>query len=122
MRTFGDLSGNRLPYASKTVINGGIFYELPTSVGDFDANLNVTYNSGFTFEPSEAAKQKAFADVAATFGWTLSNGTTRISVFGRNLANEKVVRTYAGGANPGGYIEAQYRDPRTYGVAISQKF
>lgn len=120
-RTFGDVSGNHLGYTSDVVLNGGLFYETPVSIGTVDANVNVTYNSGFYFEPSELVKQKAFVELTATLGLTLDGGT-RFSVFGRNLANEVIARSVVSGANPGGYLNAQYRPPRTYGIAISQKF
>ncbi|HKP79255.1 MAG TPA: TonB-dependent receptor [Phenylobacterium sp.] len=122
VRAFGDLSGNRLPYTSDAVINVGAYYKLPTAVGDFDANANFTWNDGFTFEPSEVVSSGSFVDLNATAGWTLTNHATRISVFGRNLTNAKVPRTVTTGANPGGYISAIYRPPRTYGVSLSHSF
>ena len=122
VRTFGDLSGNRLPYASDMVLNAGIFYEQPTPVGEFDASVNFTWNDGYTFEPSEVVRQKSFENLNATMGFTLPNGTTRFSAFGRNLTNSAVARTFGSGANPGGYLTVQYNPPRTYGLTISQKF
>ena len=121
-RTFGDLAGNDLPYASDVVANGGLFYEMPTSIGEFDANVNATWNKGYSFEPSALLRQDSFWDINATLGLTLNNRTTRISIFGRNLANEAIVRTGVSGANPGGYFTYQYRPPRTYGIKLSQQF
>ena len=122
VRTFGDLSGNRMPYTSDAVINAGIFYERPTAVGDFDANINFTWNDGFAFEPSEAVRTGSFEELSATAGWTLKNGATRISIFGRNITDEALPRGATQGGNPGGYFSVQYRPPRTYGLAISQQF
>ncbi len=121
-RTFGDLTGNRLPFASKAVINGGAFYKVPLSFGDLDANVNASWNKGYSFEPSDAFRQGAFLFLDASMGLTVNDRSTRISVFGRNLTNRKVVAGATTGANPGGYLEAQYQAPRTYGVSLSHDF
>ncbi|HKT16213.1 MAG TPA: TonB-dependent receptor [Allosphingosinicella sp.] len=124
-RTFpvgGNARGNALSYTSDAVVNGALFFEYPTDSGTFDFNTNVSWNSGFTFEPSEVVASGEFVDLSATAGFTLANGTTRFQVFGKNLLNEKVPRVLVTGGNPGGYIETTYRPPRTYGVRISQEF
>lgn len=49
-------------------------------------------------------------------GLVINNSPTAFRPFLRGVgtaAAGNVVRAYAGGANPGGYLEAQYRDPRT---------
>lgn len=120
--SIGDLTGNRLPFASDAVVNVGLFYDVTTSIGDIDANVNLTWNDGFTFEPSEVVKSGSFEELNATLGWTLKNASTRISIFGRNITNSKIPRTLVTGANPGGYVAVEYSPPRTYGVAISHKF
>ena len=121
-RVFGDLSGKPLPYTSDFTFTTGLFYKIPTSVGDFDANVNFNYNKGYSFEPSDAVPRKSFVDLSGTIGYTLKNGTTRISVYGNNLTNAAVPKIVANGANPGGYAEVTYRPPRTYGVSLSQNF
>ena len=121
-RTFGDLSGKRLPWASDTIVNAGLFYDLPTDIGDFDANLNYTWNSGYSFEPSDAIRSGSFGDLNVTLGWKSLDGKTRVAAFGKNLTNEKAARAVSTGGNPGGYLEVQYRPPRTYGVSLSQEF
>lgn len=122
MRTFGDLSGKRLPWASDTVVNAGAFYDLPTDIGDFDANVNYTWNSGYSFEPSDVIRSGSFGDLNISAGWKSLDGKTRIAAFGKNLTNEKAARAVSTGGNPGGYLEVQYRPPRTYGVTLSQEF
>lgn len=122
IRTFGDVTGNALPWASDAVVNANVFYERPTEVGVFDATINLSWNDGYVFDPSEVVKQDDFVDLNATLGWTLNNGTTRFSFFAKNLTNEKIARFFGGGANPGGYLETVYRPPRTFGFSISQEF
>ena len=122
VRSFGDVSGNALSLTSDAVVNAGLFFDYPTDIGTFDFNANATWNSGYTFEPSEAFKQGDFVDLNATAGFELPNGTTRISVFGKNLLNEKIIRVGVTGGNPGGYLEEQMRPPRTYGIKVSQAF
>lgn len=121
-RTFGNLAGKPLPYTASTVVNAAAFYNVPTSFGEFDMNVNFSWNSGFTVEPSAVVKVPSYVDLNASIGFTLPNGTTRLSAFGRNLTNAAVPRAIATATNPGGYIESQYRPPRTYGVSLSQKF
>ncbi|HJQ17548.1 MAG TPA: TonB-dependent receptor [Allosphingosinicella sp.] len=122
VRTFGDVTGNALSYTSDAVVNGGLFFEYPTDIGKFDFNTTASWNSGYTFEPSEAYKQGSFVDWNATAGFELRNGTTRLSVFMKNILDEKIIRVLTTGGNPGGYIEEQFRPPRTYGVMLSQSF
>ncbi|HJQ18068.1 MAG TPA: TonB-dependent receptor [Allosphingosinicella sp.] len=125
LRTFppgANAKGNALSYTSDAVVNGALFFEYPTDSGTFDFNTNVSWNSGFTFEPSEALSSGSFVDWSATGGFTLPNETTNIQLFIKNILNEKIPRVGTSGGNPGGYFETTYRPPRTYGVRISQKF
>lgn len=122
IRSPADLSGNPLIYTADTVLSGGAYYDLETEAGTLDLNAIATYNSGYTAEPSAAFKIPSFWQINATAGWTFSNNTTRISVFGKNLANAKVPKSVPTNVNPGGYVEVNYQPPRTYGVELSQKF
>ncbi|MEO8721940.1 MAG: TonB-dependent receptor [Sphingobium sp.] len=121
-RTVGDLRGKPLPYTAKATLSSALYFDTPTTVGDFDANVNFSYNSGYTFEPSATIPAKSFIDLGGTVGLTLKNNTTRIALFGKNLTNEHAPKVVATGGNPGGFIEIQYRPPRTYGLMLSQKF
>ncbi|SCW94432.1 iron complex outermembrane recepter protein [Sphingobium faniae] len=120
--TPGDLSGHPLNYTSDDVVNIGFDYTLPTSFGKFQLSSTVSYNSGYAFEPSTAAKQPSFYDVTASLGVTFNNDRTKLLVWGKNLANEAIAVAALSGGNPGGYFATTYRPPRTYGVSISQTF
>lgn len=122
VRSTGDLKGKPLPYTADATFTTALYFDAPTSFGDIDANANFSYNSGYTYEPSAAIPAKSFVDLGGAIGLTLKNGTTRIAAFGKNLTNEHAPKVVATGGNPGGYIEIQYRPPRTYGLMISQKF
>lgn len=121
-RAPGDLSGNPLIYTADTAVSGGAYYEIETNAGKFDLNGVATWNSGYTVEPSAVVKVPSFWQINASAGWTFANGTTRIGIFGRNLANELIPRSVPTATNPGGYVEANYQPPRTYGIQLSQKF
>lgn len=122
IRTFGDLSGKRLPYTANTSITAGADYRAPISIGTFEAAANFNYNSGYSFEPSDAVPRPSFIDLSGSIGLTLNNKTTNISIYGRNITNEHAPKIAITGGNPGGYYEVQYRPPRTYGVSLSQRF
>lgn len=121
-RTVGDLSGRPLPYTADASVSSALYFDAPTAFGDIDANVNFSYNDGYTYEPSATIPAKSFIDLGGTIGLTLNHGTTRIAAFGKNLTNEHAPKVVATGGNPGGYIEIQYRPPRTYGLMLSQKF
>lgn len=129
IRAVGDLSGKPLPYTADASLTAALLFNVPISAGEFDSSLNFSYNSGYTYEPSATIPAKSFVDLGATVGFTLKNGTTRIGAFGKNLTNEHAPKVVATGGNTvppgplsGGFVEIQYRPPRTYGVTISQKF
>ncbi|WP_333605468.1 TonB-dependent receptor [Novosphingobium sp.] len=122
VRTFGDLSGKPLPFTANAAFTAGAYYTAPISIGEFDANVNFAYNDGYTYEPSAAIPAKSFVDLSGSIGLKLNNGTTRLSVFGKNLTNAHAPKVVTTGGNPGGYLEIQYRPPRIYGVSISQDF
>ena len=122
VRTVGNLSGKPLPYTANAALTGALYFDAPTAMGDFDANMNFSYNDGYTYEPSATIPARSFVDLGGTLGLTLKNNTTRIALFGKNLTNEHAPKVVATGGNPGGFIEIQYRPPRTYGLTLSQKF
>lgn len=121
-RTSGDASGKPLMTTSDAVINGAVYYDVSTNAGDLDFAVNFNWNSGYTIDPSAVLKTPSYFELNATAGWTFKNGTTRISIFGKNITDAEIPRVIPVTANPGGYVQVMYRPPATYGVELSQKF
>ena len=121
-RTTGDLKGKPLPYTANATLTAAVYFDTPTPIGDIDANANFSNNDGYTYEPSPTIPAQSFVDLGGAIGLTLKNGTTRIAAIGKNLTNEHAPKVVATGGNPGGYVEIQYRPPRTCGLMLSQKF
>ncbi|MBB4642546.1 TonB-dependent receptor [Rhizorhapis suberifaciens] len=115
-----DASGNRTPYGAKFTAHLGAQYNVQTSIGQITASADYNYNSGNYFEPNNFLRQPPYHMVNSQL--TLKpNDSFSVSVWSRNIANEKIL-SYAGtqvGATGYPYIPAA---PRTWGTTAGVNF
>ncbi len=69
----------------------GATYNIPTPYGAFTLAAQYSYNSGFYFAPDNRVKQPAFSMVNSSVEWLEPDGRWGLRLWGKNLANEKIV-------------------------------
>ncbi len=115
----GDASGKKLIRTPDYTLNIGGKYAIPSSVGEFGLSLNYYYNDGFFWEPENRLKQDAYHVLNADLSWSSINGKSKISIFGKNLTNDKYSYHAISGAL-GDLISGGA--PRTSGIAVEYNF
>jgi iron complex outermembrane receptor protein len=115
--SIGSAAGNRLPYAPEEVftLSGNYVMNLG-AIGAADFHVTVSQSGGYDVEADNVIKQPAYTKVNALAHWSTSDGRYGVSLWGRNLTNEKSF-TYAG-TLMSGIRQAHYEPPRTYGVSF----
>lgn len=115
-----DARGNRTPLAAKLTFNLGADLTIPTSVGDVTLTADWYHNSGYFFEPDNLLRQNAYEMINAQMRWKISPSYA-VRLFGRNLANERIIAGAASYQGPTGfgYVPAA---PRTWGIAFDFDF
>jgi len=116
-----DLSGRNLPGVSKYSGSiGGNYSMMLNSGSEVYVNGDYSYRSRYnaTYNLPEDSEVKAFGVANARIGIRSSNANWDISLYARNLFNEK----YISNINPAAFNTGQYSgspgEPRTYGVAL----
>lgn len=115
-----DASGNRLPFAPDWTFNLGADYSFSTGAGEVTLTADWFHNGGYTFEPDEFLRQKAYDLVNAQIKLQMSD-TLAMRVWGRNLLDEKIVAGAASQYGNGGYPWSP-APPLAYGLAIDFKY
>lgn len=113
-------SGNKLPQAAKFTSTLGIVYTTPLADGELTLSGDWYHNSGFFWEANNFLRQDAYDLLSANIRYKLDDHFT-ISVWGKNLADEKIVAFAGGQAGPSGFPYIAGR-PRTYGVTAGFEF
>ena len=113
--------GNELTHSPKLVLTAGAYYDFSTNAGDFQISGTYSHNSGYYMDPSnfEPLNTGAFDLINSAITWTPPGGRFTVSLWGKNLLDEKVFG--AAEATPFG---ASYypQPPRTYGVTFGVDF
>jgi len=128
-----NLDGNQLPLSAKYAFNTGLSYKTPISVGTLTLAADYSWKSKvyFTFFNYDAESQSAFGllDLRASLG--LLSDKLILSVFGRNVTNEKYITNAVNVPWPlaaapnilgASMVEATPGLPRIYGGSIEYKF
>jgi iron complex outermembrane receptor protein len=115
-----DASGNNLPLAPKFNATLGLQYNLKSAIGDWTASTDYNYNDGFYWEPDNLLRQGSYHIVNAQLRFE-PNKSYSISVWGKNLVDEKYAGFAATQAGPSGYPYAAAA-PRTYGATFGFQF
>lgn len=115
-----DASGNRIPQSQKFAASLAADYQTEMSFGKLHLNLTGNYNGNYYFEPDNFLRQGAFVMINSSLTWTSTDDQYSVSIWGRNLANEKVITNASSQAI--GYPISYGQAPRTYGVTAKVEF
>jgi iron complex outermembrane receptor protein len=114
-----DVSGNNLARTPELTLNIGLFYNIPTSVGEFDLSGTYAYNDGFFWEPDNRIEEPSYSLVNAEVSWTSTDSRWGASVYGRNLLDEEYAIWRTAFALGDAYAAAP---PSQYGAEFRFKF
>ena len=115
-----DAKGNRTPLAAKLTFNLGGDYTIKTPEGDVTLTADWYHNSGYFFEPDNLLHQGAYNLINAQVRWQISNAYS-LRVFGRNLANERIIAGAASYQGPTGFAYVP-SPPLTWGIGVDVAF
>jgi iron complex outermembrane receptor protein len=117
-----DLSGKRVPYASRYQGSVSAAYEFDTpNGGRITPMAVVTFNGGFYGQPTNAEieKQGAFTKVDLKLNWEI-NRTMSTLLYVDNLTNKETINRFVWGG--GGALQVSSAPPRTFGVRFNYNF
>jgi len=124
-----DLSGREMPRSPEFTFTGGVNYMIDAgSTGSFDLAGSVSHKSSHnpnrsTYDLATGAylyRQKGFALVNASVTWHSPDDTYEISVFGRNIFDQKYNAVSDAFSTFGKY--RHFGEPATYGVSVGVNF
>lgn len=115
----GNLTGNTLPSAPKTNLNGLIRYELPVSVGTFAVQLDGKYQSKqfFSVDNDPLLTQGGYTILNARISYSTLKDRLVVSAWGRNIGNKNYLAS-AYDLSAYGFDQYVVGDPRTFGVTV----
>lgn len=117
------LDGKALPFSPEVVVTLGADYKRETSVGTFNASGTYSHNSGFFVDPSNfrLTRAKAYDLINASLGWTSPSERLNVSVWGKNLLDERRITGALLGAGLTG-TSSFPMPPLTFGATIGFKY
>ncbi len=118
-----DYSGNTLPSAPKTSLNGAARYTHPLGAGDLMTQLDFTYRGKVYYDTAntERLSDKARAYVNGQVGWAFADGRYELGVWGKNLADTTNISDITSIA-AFGFDVFSMGPPRTYGLYFRAKY
>jgi iron complex outermembrane receptor protein len=118
-----DYSGNTLPSAPKTSLNGAARYEHPLGAGDLITQLDFTYRAKVYYDTAntERLSDKARAYVNGQAGWAFADGRYELGLWGKNLADTTNISDITPIA-AFGFDVFSMGPPRTYGVYFRARY
>lgn len=121
-----DIRGFRTPNAPKFSGNLGVNYDLPLGSSGWTASLsgNLSYKSQYDMAPgaggpARLARDDGYALASARVAATSPNERTVVELWADNITKTKYYNNIVA-TNYGAYAEQAL--PRTYGIAVTQKF
>jgi len=113
-------SGLELIRAPHYGANVAADYVIPTSLGDFDLNVNVSYTDSFYWFPDESMKQPVVNLLNASIKWTDPGRRYDLRLWGANLTGAEY---YSFGSESIAYGQQfSPEPPRTFGVTAGMHF
>jgi iron complex outermembrane receptor protein len=95
-------------------------YVIPSSVGDFDLNVNVSYTDSFYWLPDESMKQPVVNLLNASVKWTNPSRRYDLRLWGANLTGAEY---YSFGSEAIAYGQQfSPAPPRTFGITAGMHF
>jgi iron complex outermembrane receptor protein len=115
-----DLTGARMIRSPELTFNVNLGYDWRLHNGQkLSFQAGDSYNSGFFWDPDHLFKQQSYHNLTASISWTSADEHMRLSVWGKNLADEEIW-TNAQEASP--YLSYYPGQPATYGVTIGYRY
>lgn len=115
-----DASGNRIPQAQEFVGTLAADYQKTLSFGTINLNVLGNYNGDYFIEPDNFLRQKSYLTLNSSVRWTSPDETYSVSVFGRNLLDERVISQATSQAI--GYPISYGQPPRKFGIIGTVSF
>ena len=109
-----DATGKRIPQSQKVAGTLAADYETPVSFGKIHLNATANYNGAFFYEADNFIRQPAYTIVNTSVAWTSTDNHYSVSVWARNLADEKVLTNAS--SQVIGYPVSYGGPPRTFGI------
>jgi iron complex outermembrane receptor protein len=118
-----DYSGNTLPSAPRTSLNGAARYERAVGGGKLITQLDFTYRGKVYYDTAntERLSDKARTYVNGQVGWAFADGRYELGVWGKNLADTTNISDITPIA-AFGFDVFSMGPPRTYGVYFRAKY
>lgn len=118
-----DASGNQMVRVPRITANAGMNYAVATSIGDFDADVNLSYNGRFSWDADNVLKQPAYSLLDAQIKYTIPDSGQRyaIRLWAKNLTGSRYYVAEIQSDGPRG-SSAMPGAPRTYGMDWLFKF
>lgn len=118
--TTRDAAGNQVMLSPDAQANASLNYVLPGRLNAFEFNITYSYNDGWFSDPDNLLRQPSFHLVNTQLTWTVPGERFRLTVWGRNLANE----VYAQYLSDQSFYSnvTSVSSPRTYGITLAGQF
>jgi iron complex outermembrane receptor protein len=84
-----DVKGNRVLRTPEWTFTVMPSYRFNTPIGQFDANVTYNYNDGFFWHPENRLKEDPYHIVNADLTWSRPDSPFSITLYGRNLLDER---------------------------------
>jgi iron complex outermembrane receptor protein len=118
-----DVSGNKLPFApdSAMAVNADYAVDLGNA-GKLNFNIVYNWKDDYFTDPRnlEKTRQKAVGLLGASAGWTSSDASWVITLWGKNLTDEQQLANLI--VDPTAITSEMYMPPRTYGLTLTKSF
>lgn len=115
-----DATGNRIPQSQKFAGTLAADYETPIGSSKIRLNLTANYNGNYYIEPDNFLRQGDYVMLNGSVTWTSPDDHYSVSVWGRNLADERIITNASSQAI--GYPISYGQAPRTFGVTAKVDF
>lgn len=118
--TIGDAKGNRLVQSPEVSAVVTASYVIDTDFGNFALTGNLKYSDRFFWDPDNRLFTPSTYLLNTTLKWTSPNEGYDVTLWAKNLLNEKYFANASGGGFAGDAFTAAA--PRTYGVRFGIHF
>jgi iron complex outermembrane recepter protein len=116
----------RPPYTPKTKLLASARYTLPFPIATGSTSLQVdatrTGDSYFSLTNFDDSKIDAYTVVDSRIAWTSSNKKWELAIFGKNVTDKRYRTVGFDASDFGGFTQAAYGMPRTYGFSVSDHY
>ncbi|WP_375398530.1 TonB-dependent receptor [uncultured Sphingomonas sp.] len=109
-----DASGRRIPQAQNFVASLSGDYERAFGFGTLHLNVTGSYNGDYFIEADNFLRQPDYGLLSSSLAWTSPDKRYTISIWGRNLLDERII--FNASSQAIGYPTSYGQAPRTFGL------